>query len=271
MKTNERANVTMKRVFFYPGKDCEYNLKAIPADHTLIAGLTGTGKTVMINQIIIQLMQMYSPNDICISIINGLTMPTDYWRVKKNGKVDDSRVVSSIGMIKQTVDASRDDYMSVGRLFELLEELCFNKEERIKNGFNVQENDIVIIDDIEFDHSNVDKVTRLFEKCRKVGIYVIWAVQSSDCHDKKFINMFKNFLCLRCTEEASKNILGCDIASSKNLNEIGVCYYHHYISSMWQINKIWVPFTPDTVINKIVGAFSVRLDNVYPILKKPQR
>lgn len=256
MKTNERANVINRPVFIYPGRNNEYDLKAIPADHTLITGLTGVGKTTMINQIVIQLIQQYSPDEVRIHIISGHGFNDIDWKVRKKGKVDSKRILPSIVYTGQTEVIDRDDY--VPNVCDYIESIGKEHVRTVQEGYDIIGTDIVIIDDVILDKQSREQFKSVMQWSNTVK--VIFAMQPYTWLDEKFIKLFRNRICLKSTEEVSEMMLGCNIASSRLLEDRYVAYYKRAGENN-TIHKLWIPCTPISVINKIIGAFSVRLSN----------
>lgn len=265
MKQMNEVKTSNKRFFIYPGRDMDYNYRAIPLGNTVIQGGVGSGKSVLLEQIVVKLLQEYSPQDISIRVWDRFGFLVDIWTPMKQGKPDTERVVphfnlcakgnchsdeESLESFKSFLDAVYDIYQERVKLLKNNGYECIEEAGSIKR-------EIIILDEpcLFSEQHYID----MLKQSEKYGIYFIIASQAG-CITTETLNACKHRLCLRCQEKVSELMLNCNIAS-RIQEPRGNCYYW-FKDSRVSPELLYIPFTPNTVIKKIVGAYSQRLKSV---------
>lgn len=244
MRSNERK-ATRKPIYFYPGKDVNHNLIAVPAANTLITGDQGVGKTSLINQLVLRLIQDYSYVDMNIHLFSGEYSNCYDWAVRRKGEITQDRVLPSI-VKRQKTD-------SIRVVFEYIEKLT-----SCDSGVS----DIIFIDDIPFDWNDLDYVKNVLEECVNKGICVVWVVPSVIQLLEEILPYFTHKCVFKVEDSVNQVILGSNASVCSERGR----FMLNSTDSLISCQEITVPFTPISVLNKIVGAFSIRCNTVESIV-----
>jgi len=286
MRTNEMKEVlknqemmkTLNRVMLYPGKDAKYNLRAVPLRNSVIAGLTGSGKTMVMDNIMLRLITENSPESVQIVYWDRLGSVTDKWYPKLKGQINLDRKIPHISNIWQgnAEWTGKLDYMSESSLLSNIEcevaarevklaKLCKQDMEYV-DYFNsigevVRPFKIFILEEFIVDETNVDILKSILSRCEAVGVFCIITTTGKFGLIEDISQYCKNRFCLRASEEVSNAVIGCNLASCSDMG-VNTYFYYKSLDSYETPEKMHIPFIPLTMLMKLVGVYSTRVDNL---------
>lgn len=250
-----------KKVMLYPGKDSNYNYRAIPLRNTIIIGRLGSGVISLTNQIIIKLITEYPPCFIQLDYWDKTGLTEGLWLPKCNNQINTDRWVPHFRRIGSGNRLLLSDYLvDVERELEERKEILEGKtfEDFNKTSERKLYSHICIINDL---YGKVtDKLLTLLKECEQVGIYFIISTQNLECVEP-IVDLCSNRICCRCSTEVSERLLDGDDVAAVNMPKRGLCYYWNSESNE-PPEKIYVPFVVDTWIMKLIGTYSVRRENL---------
>lgn len=162
------------------GKVLNCDITKMP--HLLIAGATGSGKSVLIHEIIVSLIARYAPNELKLLLIDPKGVEFNVYNDVPhvvNGKsiMNDNEIISAFEALIEEMDNRYDSFekYSVVNIDE------YNKYAQ-KNNIELMRKIVVVIDEFadlieEYKKEFEQLVLNLSSKCRAAGIYLIFATQ----------------------------------------------------------------------------------------------
>lgn len=162
------------------GRGVYANLASMP--HMLIAGSTGSGKTICLNSIVLSLLYQHSPNTLKFILI-------DPKRVEFPVYSDIPHLLASIVVdVQKSIDALKWAVSEMERRFELLSSLrvrdiqAFNSDKKIVSQHGPLPYIVIIVDELADLMSSRGRemealIVRLAQMARAVGIHLVLATQ----------------------------------------------------------------------------------------------
>jgi len=201
----------------------KYSLNLCEAPHILLAGCTGSGKSVLINSILLSIMNNCSPSLAKFILV-------DYKMVEFSCMSDSEYLyMPIINHENKSLDMLND-------LYEVMEEryrLLSNLKTRNLNEYNKVAKEplpylFVVFDEVAFygakKYEFEDEISKIIQKSRAAGIHFILGTQRPSIL-KLTGNILANIptrICLRViTLEDSKIMLGC--SGGESLDNKGLC------------------------------------------------
>lgn len=265
MKSNEMKKQS-KQVMLYPGRDDAYNYRAIPLRNTVVAGFSGSGKTTFMNNLILRLITEYSPETIQINYWDGLGEEFIKWFPKTQGKISRDRKLPHFQSISHGADCIKTNGLLECKSADMfIADILSEIECRESKWVDMQLRNtpfptaIYIIDEIHHVF-NWDILYDVLARCEYVNVFCIITSQGSRINHPRLVSACRNRICLRNVAEISELLLGCNIAASEDMPKHGMCYYKDALYKRAP-EAMYIPFIPETLIMKMVGAFSVRIDD----------
>lgn len=218
----------------------KYSINLCEAPHILLAGCTGSGKSVLINSILLSIMNNCSPSLAKFILV-------DYKMVEFSCMSDSEYLyMPIIHHENKSLDMLND-------LYEVMEEryrLLSNLKTRNLNEYNKVAKEplpylFVVFDEVAFygekKYEFEEKISKIIQKSRAAGIHFILGTQRPSM--LKFSASFKanipTRICLRVvTLEDSKIMLGC--SGGESLEHKGLCIIKDSCGKMEKILSYYV-------------------------------
>ena len=181
----------------------------------LIAGNTGSGKTVLINQIVLSLISKYSPEILKIALIDLKQVEFEYFSDLphlENGMIirDNEEIISYMEALCKEEENNLKLFKQNG-----VSDIDEYNKKAIEQGLPIKQKTVVVFDEfadvIVSNYARYEKLLKtLVEKGGKSGVYLILSTQ---CPTKNILSFEGNEkfsrVCLRVpTITNSKNVLG---------------------------------------------------------------
>ena len=188
--------------------------------HLLIAGCTGSGKSVFLHNMILNLAQKYSTDDLELILVD--TKHTEFGCYKN---------LPCAYLCKDNIELF-EYYKNTKELYEnLIGEYKnideYNKSAKVKNGETQQLPHIVIIVDefIILLSNNKREYEELFANMKNdLGIHFVLATQNPNGLTKKMINSFSNKISFYLYDNLAKKFTGC--LDAETLNRSGEMLFY---------------------------------------------
>ena len=204
------------------------NLTANP--HTLIAGMTGSGKSVCIHNILLSLMYQYSPNEIVYYIMdikNQMGVYKNIRSVKRYGYSLDT-ILKILYELQEEVN--RRNQIIQGKGYPKLSDYNKYEEEKIPEA-------IVLIEEIDVLFSEAERESReyrrkfqtavetLVKKARSSGLHIIIVSQrpSAKTSGTEIRSQLNNRICLRVSDGTDSRFV-LNRKGAENLMQRGEAY-----------------------------------------------
>lgn len=283
-----RNELIERKAVFYPGYDKDMNIIAVPLGNTIIAGKTGAGKTILLNNLIKNAIEFNRADAITISIWSGVERNVDIWHPKKNKKITAERYIPHIGLL--AYDESLGDYsasefnLDEGMSEEVYRELlkpmsremfleeiykeiisrkqclqdmynCSTFEDYKKtysNNMHMNQH-IVFMDGFDMTYSDDEFLCEILSESEAVGVYFVLAAQPSRCMNAKLLDYISNTFVLPMNEVDTAYFLDTDGITLPSYG-YGICKRE----DKEETTLISIPFLPNSFLQKFVGSYSVR-------------
>lgn len=254
-------NKTNNELFYYLGRDEAHNYVATPISNMIIAGHTGAGKTVFLNNVLIRIMQECNPSGIKMQLIDCKGYEYDWWKeaIPENKELP---YFSQIDICKPEYAP----YCVNGALDGLVTLIQDRKDAVDYNMGNVSFDSVVLIVD-EYQCAMIEdekiaegikhKLEYILKHSEDVNVYVIFCSQSHlNTLPEDIVKLFTTRVCTRLAkdcEDISNLYLGNNCAAMEEITT-GVVWVKY--NKRLPI-RFYVPFYPDTWIKKFIRTYSV--------------
>ena len=253
-----------RELYYYFGRNAKHDYVAFKMRNCIVAGRTGAGKSVFLNNVLIRLIQECHPNDIEIYYHDCKGVEARIWTdsIPMNKVIPQLKQIKLYGWEETEYSSLTDTIIEFKKELDDRARMC--EQLGVSDYTDIPElkAKLLIIDEYQayveatgigsfFDES----IKEINEKSCMTGMYIMLLSQSNhNCLSDNTVLSFPIRIVTPCSDEVSNLFVGSNVAAMAD-ERYGVVWVK---GRKEYPEKLYVPFYPDTWIRKFIGYYSVR-------------
>ena len=252
-------NENKKVVSIMPGLDNTNSLKAYPLENTFVAGATGSGISVLIQELVVHAVTFNSPKDLQLEWYGN----PEY--IKGEPFLNPSRVIPHFSNQMHEYDSYDEMFTHLGKALERVYEWVINPHDieeynfMHKHLFIVELSNAMFRDVEPLEASHRRCILQALAKMCKYSEHfsVLYYTQYESTITDELLKYFDLRLVTRVHEnKLSDMLMGCNLAS-KEKDQYGYVWVSHE-KNPYEKLRLSVKFYPDTLVNKYTKVYSIK-------------
>lgn len=229
------------------------DLKAYNLNNTIIMGNAGSGVQNILNNVLLNLIQNYSPQDVCIQLFT--TEKNNPW-LNRNRKIPH--------FVNQSYPESLDELK-----IELTKCLRVLNSREYEDGTLIRRHNVIIVNTSRdmLDNSGVKAAIELLAKCTNELPYA-HLILVTDEYAGRLMDIERCFelrILTRVSEEMSNKFLGCNLASLEE-EKYGFAWVTE-ASNFYTKKRLDIPSKPESYFSKVCKYLSNGSDPYYDVYR----